>query len=92
MFRFEHYRIKNFKSEKNSVDSRDKTSLFVYRAERGVEDALQTLVNNLYEHLECANNLVKVVYIDFSNNFNTIQPHLLMNKLMDLSVNSKIIL
>ncbi len=52
---------------------------FAYRAERGVEDALLTLVNNIYEHLECVNNLVKVVYVDFSSAFNTIQSHLLVN-------------
>ena len=49
---------------------------FAYRAEKGVEDALLTLTNNIYEHLVQAKSLVKIVFIDFSSAFNTIQPHL----------------
>ena len=65
---------------------------FAYRAERSVEDALLTLTNNIYEHLEQAKSLVKIVFIDFSSAFNTIQPHLLVSMLMTLGVNPKLIL
>lgn len=61
---------------------------FDYRAERSIEDVLLTLVNNIYEHLEGVSNLVKVMYVDFSSAFSTIQSHPLVNKL----IKSKIIL
>ena len=53
---------------------------FAYRVERGVEDALLTLTINIFEHLERAQSLVKIVFIDFSSAFNTIQPHLMVSK------------
>uniref|UniRef100_A0A9J7XIF0 Reverse transcriptase domain-containing protein n=1 Tax=Cyprinus carpio carpio TaxID=630221 RepID=A0A9J7XIF0_CYPCA len=65
---------------------------FAYRAERGVEDALLSLINSTHEHLEHAQSLVKIVFIDFSSAFNTIQPHLLVRKLVHLGVNPQIIL
>uniref|UniRef100_A0A671TU97 Reverse transcriptase domain-containing protein n=1 Tax=Sparus aurata TaxID=8175 RepID=A0A671TU97_SPAAU len=65
---------------------------FAYRAERGVEDALLTLTNNIYEHLEQAKSLVKIVFIGFSSAFNTIQLHLMVKKLVHLGVNPKIVL
>jgi len=65
---------------------------FAYRAERGVEDALLTLTNNIYVHLEQAKSLVKIVFIDFSSAFNTIQPHLMVKKLVHLGVNPRLVL
>ncbi|KAK0131096.1 RNA-directed DNA polymerase from mobile element jockey [Merluccius polli] len=62
-------------------------SQFAYRAKRGVEDALLTSINNVSEHLEHARSLVKIVFIDFSSAFNTIQPHLMVRKLLHLGVN-----
>ena len=65
---------------------------FAYRVERGVEDALLTLTNNIYVHLEQAKSLVKIVFIDFSSAFNTIQPHLMVKKLVHLGVNPRLVL
>lgn len=65
---------------------------FAYRAERGVEDALLSLINSTHEHLEHTQSLVKIVFIDFSSAFNTIQPHLLVRKLVHLGVNPQLIL
>ena len=36
--------------------------------------------------------LLRIVFVDFSSAFNTIQPHLLVKKLLDMDVNSRIIL
>ena len=65
---------------------------FAYRAKRGVEDATLTLVHHLYQHLDTAGNVARVLMVDFSSAFNTIQPHLMMNKLMSMGVNNHIIL
>ena len=64
---------------------------FAYRARRGVEDACITLLNNIYKHLENPESYVRILFVDFSSAFNTIQPHLLMEKLMKMRVNSSLI-
>ena len=43
-------------------------------------------------HLETPKSYVRVLYIDFSSAFNTIQPHLMASKLVDLQVNPSLIL
>lgn len=55
---------------------------FAYLEEIGVEDALLTLVSNIYKDLERTNHLVNVVYVDFSRALNIIQAHLLVDKLI----------
>ncbi len=50
---------------------------FAYRAHRGVNDATITLLNLLYKHLERSNTHARLLFIDFSSAFNTIQPHIL---------------
>lgn len=65
---------------------------FAYKAHRGVEDATLTLTNLICSHLDKANNYVRVLFMDFSSAFNTIQPHILLQRLLDLNVNSHIIL
>ena len=64
---------------------------FAYRPGRGTEDATMTLLHNVYSHLDSCNNYVRILFVDFSSAFNTIQPHLLMNKLLQLGVNTNII-
>lgn len=64
---------------------------FAYQPRRGVEDALLTMTNSIFEHLEEAYSFVKIVFIDFSSAFNTIQPHLLVDKLIKLGVNPRLI-
>ena len=61
---------------------------FAYQAKRGVEDATLTLVHNLQQHLDGVGNSTRVLFVDFSSAFNTMQPHLLINKLRSLNVNS----
>ena len=65
---------------------------FAYRAKRGVEDALITMLDKIYNHLELPNSYVRILFADFSSAFNTIQPHLLIEKLINTNVNSKLIL
>ena len=68
------------------------TYQFAYRQNRGVEDAIISLLHDTYMHFESPNSFVRVLYIDFSSAFNTIQPHLMARKLVDLQVDPKLIL
>ena len=65
---------------------------FAYRANRGVEDATLTLFHTILKHLDTAGNYVRVLFMDFSSAFNTVQPHLLIQRLINLQVNNSIIL
>ena len=56
---------------------------FAYRTHRGVQDATITLLNLIYKHLEGSKNHVSLLFVDFSSAFNTIQPHLLVEKLIE---------
>jgi len=65
---------------------------FAYRQNRSTDDATLTLLNNSYTHLEEPGSFVRILFIDFSSAFNTIQPHLMALKLQSLDVNPKLIL
>ena len=65
---------------------------FAYSEGLGVDDAVLTLLHTLQEHLEKLGTKARLLFIDFSSAFNTIQPHLLMYKLMNMNVNAKLIL
>ena len=55
---------------------------FAYRSGRGVDDAKLFILNTLYRHLEGPQTHARIVFADFSSAFNTIQPHILANKLV----------
>ena len=61
---------------------------FAYQKDRNTEDAILTLLELLYSHLERTKfgNSARVMFFDFSSAFNTIQPHLLVKKLLDINV------
>jgi hypothetical protein len=65
---------------------------FAYRARRGVEDASVTLLDLITRHLDKAGTFTRVLFMDFSSAFNTLQPHLLLSRLLDLDVQSNIVL
>ena len=65
---------------------------FAYRAKRGIEDATLTLFNLFASHLDTSGTTVRVLFMDFSSAFNTIQPHVLIKKLLNLEVNPDLIL
>ena len=46
-----------------------------------MDDAVIYLLHRAYSHLERLGNTVRVMFFDFSNAFNTIQPLLLAEKL-----------
>ena len=64
---------------------------FAYKAKRSVDDAVLVFMNNALKHLEKPGTFVRVLFIDFSSAFNTIQPHLMTEKLLSLGVNRNLI-
>lgn len=68
--------------------SRTQSSLdllqFAYRACRGVDDAVNTLLNLVLGHLDGAKHFAPLLFIDFSAVFNYIQPHILADHLTSI--------
>ena len=65
---------------------------FTYKAKQGVDDATLMLFNLISSHLDSPGTTVRVLFMDFSSAFNTIQPHVLIKTLLDLCVNSDLIM
>lgn len=65
---------------------------FAYQLKRGVEDATLTLLNKIFSHLDIYSTHVRILFMDFSLAFNTVQPHLLLKRLIDLNTNSSLVL
>lgn len=58
---------------------------FAYRQgggteDRGTEDAIDSIMHLILKHLESPKAYARLLFIDFSSAFNTIQPQLLMEK------------
>jgi hypothetical protein len=64
---------------------------FAYIPKRGVDDATLILLQNIYSHLDRPSSYARLLFVDFSSAFNTIQPYLLLKKLQDMKVNTSII-
>ena len=60
---------------------------FAYLAKRTTEDAINTLLHHTTHHLDKKTpTYVRSLFIDYSSAFNTMQPHLLINKLDNYNV------
>ncbi|KAK0146882.1 putative RNA-directed DNA polymerase from transposon BS [Merluccius polli] len=55
---------------------------FAYRAGRGVDGAKIFILNTIHQHLEIPKTTVRLLFADFSSAFNTMQPHILAEKLI----------
>ena len=64
---------------------------FAYSKDKSTEDAILTLLHRLYDHLDKPKSYARVLFIDFSSAFNTMQPHLLAEELLAMSVNPVLI-
>jgi hypothetical protein len=62
------------------IDDHKDPLQFAYCKGRSVQDATLPLMHNIFEHLEFPNSSVRVLFVDFSSAFNTIQNHLLITK------------
>lgn len=70
---------------------------FAYTKNRCVEDATLSFTDYLLNFLDKGNTssfkrYARILFVDFSSAFNTIQPHLMMTKLKNMKVNSNLIL
>ena len=70
---------------------------FAYTKGRCVDDATLSLTDYVLKFVDKPNgankkHFVKILFVDFSSAFNTIQPHLMMEKLNAINVNPYIIL
>lgn len=64
---------------------------FAYKEKSNVEDAVLVFLNSIIKHLETPKTYVRVLFVDFSSAFNTIQPHLMVQKLLRLNVKAPIV-
>ena len=65
---------------------------FAYKTKRGVEDATVTLLDLCCRHLDKPRTFIRILMMDFSSAFNTIQSHLLLKRLLDLDVSPSLVL
>ena len=65
---------------------------FAYRAKRGVEEASLTLIQAVTEHLDRPKACARILFMDFSSAFNTVNIATLSSRLSDLKVHSAVIL
>ena len=64
---------------------------FAYSEGLTVDDAVLTLLHTLHKRLDNLGTKARLLFVDFSSAFNTIQPHLVMDKLTNMNVNAKLI-
>ena len=64
---------------------------FAYRKNRGTDDAVLYSLENIYSHLEKTGSIVRLMFAHFSSAFNTIQSHLLVQKLLNMKLPSSAI-
>ena len=64
---------------------------FAYRKNRSTDDAVLYSLENIYSHLEKTGSTVRIMFFDFSSAFNTIEPHLLVQKLLNMKLPSSVI-
>ena len=62
-----------------------------YQSGRSVEDAIVTFLDHVYEHLDKPKTYCRILFVDFSSAFNTINASILVQRLKDMDLNSSII-
>ena len=65
---------------------------YAYQPKKSVNDAVLTLVHTIAQHLDKPGCYVRTTYVDFSSAFNTMQSHVLVNKLIQMNVKPSLIL
>lgn len=66
-------------------------SSFAYKTKRGTEDAAACLIHTFFQHLDIPGHSAAIRFADLSSAFNTIQHHLMIQKLQRLHISSHII-
>ncbi|KAM3863747.1 integrin alpha-IIb-like [Diretmus argenteus] len=62
------------------------THQFAYRPNRSVEDAANLTLHSTLQHLDSPNTYTRILFMDFSSAFNTIDPVKLYNKMTDMNI------
>ncbi len=60
---------------------------FAYRSNRSTDDAIAFTLHTALSHLENKNTYVRMLFVDYSSEFNTIEPATLVAKLQTLGLN-----
>ncbi len=60
---------------------------FAYKDNRGTDDAVVTITHFILQHLENPKAYARLLFVDFTSAFNMLQPHILLSKLRQMSVN-----
>ncbi|KAF7668512.1 hypothetical protein LDENG_00007020 [Lucifuga dentata] len=76
---------------KSEVASNMDPLQFAYRQGWSTDDAIISVTHLISKHLEDPKAYARVLFADFSSAFNTLQPHLLIQKLNEMHVNTFII-
>ena len=63
---------------------------FAYKSRRSVDDAVTVFVDHIYSHIDSPNTYCRTIFVDFSSAFNTIQPKILLEKLLKMNVNKHV--
>ena len=63
---------------------------FAYRTNRSTDDAISIALHTALLHLEIRNTYVRMLFIDYSSDFNNIVPSKLITKLMTLGLNTSL--
>jgi hypothetical protein len=61
---------------------------FAYHPNRSTDDAVSIALHTALSHLDRMNTYVRMLFIDYSSDFNTIVPSKLINKLRTLGLNT----
>ena len=63
---------------------------FAYQSKRSTDDAIITLIHDLAQHLDGYSKSARCLFIDYSSVFNTMQPHVLMERLAGYNVPARL--
>ena len=63
---------------------------FAYQPKRSTDDAIITLIHNLAQHLDGVSKYARCLFIDYSSAFNTMQPHVLIERLAAYNVPARL--
>ena len=59
---------------------------FAHKSNRSTDNAIAHAINNIYAHLDLPWASIRLMFFEFSSAFNTIQPHLLCDKLLNMNI------
>ena len=66
--------------------------IFAYQPKKCVNDAILTLIHMVLQHVDKVGRYVRITFVDFSSAFNTIQNHVLVDKLKQMNAKASLIL